>query len=78
MAGMPDFKSHEERDLYFRQNADYFTLVKKAGVGIYARDEFQTLEAAEKAAQTKKVIGGGGYMIYAVIGEQSAFVKSIK
>jgi hypothetical protein len=78
MAGVPDFKSAEERDLYFMQNADYFTLFKQRGFGTREKSEYKTLEAAEKAAQTKKVIGGGGYMIYAVIGEQSAFVKSIK
>lgn len=74
----PDFKTWQERDAYFREHADYFTLVKKSGVGQYDRSEFKTLAEAEKAAQTKALIGGGGWMIYAVIGEQSAFVKAIK
>jgi len=75
---MPDFKSYTERDTYFRDHAEYFTLVKKAGVGNYDRSEFKTLAEAEKAGQTKAIVGGGGWMIYAVIGEQSAFVKAIK
>lgn len=75
---MPDFKSIDERDTYFREHADYFTLVKKAGVGHYSRDEFKSVEEAEALAKTKTAVGGGGYMIYAVIGEQSAFVKAVK
>lgn len=74
----PDFKTYEERDNYFRDNADYFTLIKKGGVGHYARDERKTLAEIEALAKTKLTLGGGNYMIYAVIGEQSAFVKTIK
>ena len=74
---LPDFKSIQERDDYFRDNADYFSLVSKTGVGNYGRDEYKKLAEAEAAAKTKITIGGGRYMIYAVIGVQSAFVKSI-
>jgi hypothetical protein len=73
----PDFKTYEERDAYFREHADYFTVVKKTGVGHYSRDEYKTLEEAERAAQTKATISGGGWMIYAVIDSQSAFVTSV-
>lgn len=73
-----DFKSHEDRDRYFRENADYFTVVKKAGVGTYDRNEVKTLAEAEKLANLKAMVGGGNWMIYAVIGEQSAFVKAVK
>ena len=75
---LPDFKSHEERDNYFREHADYFSLVSKAGVGNYTRYEYKTLAEAEAAAQTKQTIGGGGWLIYSVIGEQSALAKAIK
>lgn len=75
---MPEFKSHAERDAYFRDHAEYFTLVKKAGVGKYERSEYNSLAEAKAAAKTKQLIGGGSYMIYAVIGEQSAFVEAIK
>lgn len=71
-----DFKSHEERDAYFRDNADYFTVVKKAGVGSYERHQYKKLVAARKAAHTKATLGGN-WMIYAVIGEQSAFVEAV-
>ena len=77
MAGLPDFKSYQDRDNYFREHAEYFTLVKKEGVGNYSRDECKTLADAEKLAQTKRLVGGGRYMIYAVIGGQSAFVKTV-
>lgn len=73
---LPDFKTYQERDEYFKQHAEYYTLVKKDGVGNYQRDERKTLEEIDKLAQTKRTIGGGRYMVYAVIGEQSAFVKS--
>lgn len=74
----PDFKTIDERDKYFRENADYFTLIKKEGIGGYTRDERKTLADIEALAKTKITIGGGNYMIYAVIGEQSAFVKAVK
>lgn len=75
---LPDFKSIEERDKYFRDHADYFTLVKKGGVGHYERNEYLTLAEAQKAGHTKATISGGGWIIYAVIGQQSAFVEAIK
>lgn len=74
---LPEFKTYQERDLYFKENADYFTVIKRAHVGVYDRTEVKTLEEAVKQAQTKHTIGGGGYMIYAVIGEQSAFVRTV-
>lgn len=73
----PDFKNSRSRDNYFRDNAEYFTVVKKTGVGHYDRSEYKTLAEAERAAQTKATISGGGWMIYAVIGQQSAFVTSV-
>lgn len=74
---LPDFHSYQERDAWFAENADYFTVVKKDGVGHYARDEARTLALAETIAKTRQAIGGGKYMIYAVVGEQSAFVKTV-
>jgi hypothetical protein len=74
---LPDFQTFQDRDDYFRDNADFFTLVNKTGVGNYSRDEYKKLAEAEAAAKTKITIGGGRYLIYAVIGEQSAFVKAI-
>jgi hypothetical protein len=72
-----EFQSAEERDKYFLDHAEYFTLVKKTGVGRYDRTEYKSLEEATKAAQTRHVFGSGGWMIYAVIGQQSALVKTI-
>lgn len=74
---LPEFQSYQERDAYFKEHADHFTLVKKAGVGHYSRDEAKTLAEIEKLAQTKITVGGGRYLVYAVIGQQSAFVKTI-
>ena len=73
----PDFKTYEERDKYYRENAEYFTVVKRHGVGQTDRIVYKTLEEAERAAQTKATISGGGWMIYAIIGSQSAFVTSV-
>lgn len=74
---LPDFKSYQERDEYFRDHADYFTAIKKQGVGNYGRDECKNLAEAEALVKVKQAVGGGNYMIYAVIGQQSAFVKAI-
>jgi len=73
---LPDFQTYQERDAWFAANADYFTIVKKDGVGHYARDETKTLTAAETLAKTRHTISRRKYMIYAVVGEQSAFVKT--
>jgi hypothetical protein len=78
MKSIPVFKNHDERDAYFRDNADYYTLVRKSGVGVYERIEYRTLAEALAAGQTKAVISGGGWMIYGVIGEQSAMVATVK
>jgi hypothetical protein len=78
MIDLPDFKTYEERDKFFAEHAEYFTVVKKSGVGKYDRSEYKTLVEATHAAQTRQIVGGGGWMIYAVIGNQSAFVKAIK
>lgn len=75
---IPVFKNHDERDDWFRDNADYYTLVAKAGVGVYDRSEYKTLAEAQKAGHTKATVGGGGWMIYAVVGEQSALVGTVK
>lgn len=74
---LPEFKTYQERDAWFLQNADYFTVIKKEGVGHVARDEVKTLADAEILARIRQAIGGGNYMIYAVVGEQSAFVKAV-
>ncbi len=74
---LPDFQTFQERDDYFRDHAQYFTLVKKDGVGNYSRDEAKTLEEIEKLAHTKISVGGGRYLVYACIGGQSSFVKTI-
>jgi len=73
----PDFQTYQERDAWFTENADYFTVVKKDGVGHVARDEVNTLADAEALAKTRQTISGGRYLIYAVVGEQSAFVKTV-
>ena len=77
MKGTPDFQTSDERDAYFRDHADFFTVVKKVGVGVYDRTEYKTLAEAMRAAHTKATISGGGWLVYAVIGEQSAFVASV-
>lgn len=77
MTDLPDFQTYQERDKYFAEHAEYFTLVKKSGVGHYERTEAKSLAELERLAQTKVTVGGGKYLVYAVIGEQSAFVKTI-
>jgi hypothetical protein len=74
---MPDFASYVERDDWFRDNADYYTVVRKDGVGRYERSEYKKLADAEQAAQALVPVTKGRYLIYAVVGEQSAFVKGV-
>jgi hypothetical protein len=72
-----NFSSSKERDDYFRDHADYYTVFRQHGVGIRERIECKTLGDAEKLAHTKATIGGGKWMIYAVIGMESAYVKTL-
>jgi hypothetical protein len=74
---MPDFKTYQERDDYFRENAEYFTVVGKGQISGYQKDEQKTLVGAEKIAQMRHTITGGKFLIYGVIGEQSALVRTI-
>ena len=74
---MPDFKSHDERDKWFAEHADYYTCIKKEGVGHYNRSETATLAEAELLVKTRQTLGGGNYLIYAVVAEQSALVKAM-
>lgn len=74
---VPDFKTYQERDQYFLKHAEHFVIIKKSGVGGDERNTAKTLDEAERLAHTKKLIGGGRFLVYAVIGEQSAFVKAI-
>ena len=75
---VPDFKTSQERDDYFAQHADYFTIIKWRSMGQSERTECKSLEEAEKLAATKVRLLGGRYMVYAVIGEQSALAKLVK
>ena len=77
LKNLPDFKTYQERDDYFRDHADYFTLIKKEGVGKYRHDVCKSLAEAEALAKIKQAVGGGRYLIYAVIGEQSALTKAV-
>lgn len=75
---IPDFQSIEERDNYFRDNADYFVLYSTMGVGHRDRTEYKNLADAEKNAILRQIIAPESrWMIYAVIGAQSAFVMSV-
>ena len=77
MKQLPDFKSSEERDRFFLENSDYFTVIRKTGVGTYERSELKNLEYAQKVAEMKRHLFGGNYLIYAVIGSQSALVQTV-
>lgn len=77
MKPLPTFTNHDERDAYFREHGEYYTLVCKAGLG-YERHSYKTLAEALRAGQTKQHIGGNGWMVYGVINGQSALVSTVK
>lgn len=78
MTALPDFKSHKERDDYFRDNADYFSVIRMGGIGVSERIEAKTLAEAEKAIKIRQAVIGGRFLIYAVIDQQSALAKTVK
>lgn len=73
-----DFVSIRDRDAWMADNAEYFTVVRHLGPREgYERHEVKTLaEAVEMAGRMAKV-AKRPYLIYAVVGELSAFVKSV-
>lgn len=77
MKSIPVFNSNTERDDYFRENAEQYTLVCKAGLG-YERHSFKTLQEALKAGQVKQHVGGNGWLVYGVINGQSSLVATVK
>lgn len=71
------FSSSEERDKWIIKNCDYFTAVRRVNLQT-ERYEFPSLDEAEAAA--RRILnesGGKPFMIYAVSGIYSAFVKGV-
>jgi hypothetical protein len=77
MKPIPDFKSIEERDTWFRDNADYFTVVRHNGHGNYTKIECNSLKEALYTAKWLATKHDNTWMIYAVVGVSDAFVRMI-
>lgn len=74
-----NFDSSQHRDEWIQSNADYFTVVRKlpppAG---YERHECQTLKSAESLAKKLANEANRAYLIYAVAGDSSSFVRGVQ
>lgn len=76
---IPEFSSREEREKWFVENADYFTIVRRAKGKSY-RVETKTLVRAETLA--KSIVEQPRYqhvrlLIYAVRGVSDTYVETI-
>lgn len=74
---MPDWASALDRDKWFLENAEYFTIVRFKGVGDYERHERGSETEATELAEELVKGNNHRYAIYAVVRNESAFVKAI-
>jgi len=74
---IPTFSSQQEREKWFIDNADYFTVIQFRGVGKYDRHELKTKDQAMEAAKLLAETKGGKWMVYSIVGESSVYVTTV-
>ena len=74
---LPDFQSPEQRQQYFKEHADVYTVSCRYR-GIRHRSEHQTLEAARTAAEYVAKIAGRPAIIYGVIGDSGEWLENVQ
>ena len=70
-----DFKTAKERELWIREHADYFTVVRYLGPRRgYDRTEVPHLDQAIEMARRMAIEAGRAYIVYAVSGNMDAMI----
>ncbi len=77
MTQLPDFKSINERDQYFLEHAEMFTVVRRLSPYSIDRYGCRNFSAAERLATELAAKFQKPYMIYAVIGPYDSFVEAV-
>lgn len=73
----PRWATPHDHLLWVVQHAEYYTVVKFLGVGVYERYELREFTAAYRAAKCLVALQGGRYMIYAVAGPHDAYITTV-
>lgn len=73
-----EFKTHQERSQWIKDNADYWTIVHHQGYGKYERHERHTQDEAMKLARELADTRDCIWMIYAVAGNSDTYVDMVK
>ncbi len=78
MTQLPDFKSINERDEYFLEHAEMFTVVRR--LSPYSIDRHECKNYLEAITLAEKLVKETGrpYMIYSVIGPYDGFVVAVQ
>ena len=75
MLAIPDFRTSEERQAWFRENADYFTCTCRIN-RTACTSAFHTLQEARKAAANYARDLKRPVLLYAVIGNSSEWLEN--
>ena len=76
---MPTFTNEKDRHNWIVKHANYFTVVRFHGGGVYERYEVPRLETAKHLAQTLNLDRlGRPWMIYACTDHMDTFVEAVK
>ncbi len=75
---LPDFKSINERDQYFLDHAEMFTVVRRLSPYSIDRHGCRNFSAAKRLATELAAKFQKPYMIYAVIGPYDSFVEAVQ
>ena len=74
---IPDFPTREDRQNWFKKNADYYNITQFKGVGKYEshpmKDYAKALQAAKMLADIKR----GKWLVYAIVGESSEYLTTV-
>jgi hypothetical protein len=76
MIQLPDFKTAKERDQYFLENAEMFTVIRRLSPYSVDRHECKGYLEATRLADKLTKDTGRIYMIYAVIGPYDSFCEA--
>lgn len=77
MTQLPDFKTPKERDQYFLEHAEFFTVIRR--LSPYSVDKRQCKGYFEATRLADKLVKESGrpYMIYSVIGPYDSLIETV-
>jgi len=77
MVCLPDFRTADERQQWFRQNAEHFTATCRAGTVSYKSEHKSLDEARSTATQLAKIMKKT-IMLYGVVNSYDQWLENVK